>query len=151
MEGLPVGSRAGPRHLMILDMPPVWRSQLITDSSRSGGNARSSSKQVKIRPSGEKISALYPVDMSWKDSKVWSRWRVAESSTSTTDVPFQVIAMNLLHGDHTTDWNQEGRAAAAELGSHDIGAPYTSRMKGWACDSYSFRTIESFGATTSAE
>ena len=39
----------------------------------------------------------------------------------------------------------------AVLGSHNVGTPRTTLVKGWACNSYIFRTIEFFGATTSAE
>ena len=59
--------------------------------------------------------------------------------------------MNLLHGDHTTKLIPAGRVVAAVLVSHDIGTPHTTRMKGRACDLYSFRIIDSWGAITSAE
>ena len=59
--------------------------------------------------------------------------------------------MNLSHGDHTVGRIPEGRAVAAVLASHDIGTPHRILVRGWACASYSFRTIEFLGATTSAE
>jgi len=59
--------------------------------------------------------------------------------------------MNLLHGDHTATSIAEGRVATAVFLSHEIGSPCTAFVKGWMCDSYSFRTIDSWGATKSAE
>jgi len=108
-------------------------------------------EHVKIQLSGEKTSALSFVGMSCGGSKVWSFWRVVESSTSTTLVFQQVIAINLLHGDHVASWIPEERVAAAMFVSHDNGTPHTTLVRGWACDSYSFLTIDSFGATRSAE
>jgi len=59
--------------------------------------------------------------------------------------------MNLLHGDHTASSIAEGRVVAAIFVSHDVGSPCTTLVKGWACDSYSFRTIDFWGANASAE
>ena len=59
--------------------------------------------------------------------------------------------MNLSHGDHTVSVIKKGRAVTAVFASHDIGAPHAILVRGWACASYSFRTIEFLGATTSAE
>ena len=59
--------------------------------------------------------------------------------------------MNLLHGDHTVDAIGEERVVDVVFVSHDIGIPHTTLIKGWAYGSYSFHTIDSFGATTSAE
>ena len=59
--------------------------------------------------------------------------------------------MNSLHGDHTADLIVEVHVAAAAFGSHETGAPCTTLVKGWACDSYSFRTIDFLGVNTSAE
>ena len=64
---------------------------------------------------------------------------------------FQEIAMNLLHGDHTARLISEGRVVAAVVLSHAVGSPRTTLVKGWVCDSYSFRTIEFLGANASAE
>ena len=59
--------------------------------------------------------------------------------------------MNLLHNDHTADRRLEGRAVAEVFAPHDVGSPRTTLAKGWACDSYSLRTIDFSGATASAE
>ena len=149
MESVLTCPRAGPRrHSMTLTMPPVWRSQLTTHNPSYG---TSQLEHVKMRLSGEKTSTLNAMGMPCGDSRVWSRLRVAGSSISTVLAPLQVIAMNLLHGDHATLSTTEGCVVATVLAFHDIGPPPTILTKGWACDSYSFRTIEFFGATTSAE
>ena len=70
---------------------------------------------------------------------------------STVRAPVQAIAMSLLHGDHTADSRSEGRVVTVVLASQDVGTPRKIRMNGWACNSYSFRTVEFFGATASAE
>jgi hypothetical protein len=59
--------------------------------------------------------------------------------------------MNSLHGDHTTNPIVEVHVAAAVFGSHETGAPCTTLVKGWAYDSYSFRTIDFWGVNASAE
>ena len=59
--------------------------------------------------------------------------------------------MNLLHDDHTACGKPRGVVAVASLGSHNAGTPCTTLTKGCACDSYSFRTIDSLGVTTRAE
>ena len=63
----------------------------------------------------------------------------------------EVIAMNLLHGDHTADSILEEHVVAAVFASHETGSSCTTLVKGRACDSYSFRTIDFLGETTSAE
>ena len=63
----------------------------------------------------------------------------------------QVMAMSLLHGDHTASSIAEGRVATAAFLFHDVGSPWTILVKGWVCDSYNFRTIDSWGVTKSAE
>ena len=62
-----------------------------------------------------------------------------------------LIAMNLLHGDHTTAPIEKGNFVAAIFESHDSDIPRTILAKGWECDSYSFRTIEVLGVNTNAE
>ena len=59
--------------------------------------------------------------------------------------------MNLLHGDHTARLISEGRVVDAVFLSHDIGSPWTTLVKGLACDPYSFRTIDFWGVNASAE
>lgn len=59
--------------------------------------------------------------------------------------------MNLLHGDHTAELIGKGNDMAAVFESHDVGTPRTTRAKFWAYDPYSFRTIDVFGDSTSAE
>ena len=76
---------------------------------------------------------------------------MAESRMSTTMELGEPIAMNLLHDDHVATSIVKGRAMAAVHGFHDTGKPCTTRTKGWAYDSYSFRTIDVFGDSTSAE
>ena len=64
----------------------------------------------------------------------------------------EVVAMKLLHGDHAAELIPEERVVAAVFASHDIGSPRTTLVKGWACDStYSFRMIDFWGVSTSAE
>ena len=59
--------------------------------------------------------------------------------------------MNLLHGDHTAAPIVKGNVVAAVFESHDSGTPHTILVKGWEWDSYSFRTIDVFGANANAE
>ena len=59
--------------------------------------------------------------------------------------------MNLLHGDHTAASIVKGNDMAAVLESHNFGAPTLTLAEGRACDWYNFRTIDSLGASTSAE
>ena len=70
---------------------------------------------------------------------------------STTTELNEPIAMNLLHDDHVATLISKGCVMAAVYGSHDSGKPCTTRTKGWVYDSYSFRTIDVFGDSTSAE
>ena len=96
------------------------------------------------------MSTLLSAGEPCGNSKVWSCWKVTESSTFTV-VPPKLIAMNPPHGDHTAEIIGKVYVAAVVFGSHDIGAPCTTLAKEWACDSYSFRMIDFFGANTSAE
>ena len=59
--------------------------------------------------------------------------------------------MNLLHVDHATSSTGEGHVVVAMFEPHDVGSPRTTLTKGWTCDLYSSRTIDFFGANTSAE
>ena len=134
-----------------LATPPVWRSQLTIHSSINELCLGLQPMCVKIRLSGEKMSPPYTVGKPCGNSRICSRWRVAGSSISTVLPLSQVIAMNLSHGDQTTSSSSMGRVVVAVLASHSIGLPRMIRMKGWVCDSNSFRTIEFSGANTSAE
>ena len=57
--------------------------------------------------------------------------------------------MSLLHGDQITSLALDFAVAIFE--SHDDSTPFTTLTKGWACDLYSFCTMDSFGVNTSAE
>ena len=70
---------------------------------------------------------------------------------STTTESSELIAMNLLHADHVAIWILKGCAMVEVYWSHDSGKPCTTRTKGRAYDLYSFRTIDVFGDSTSAE
>ena len=59
--------------------------------------------------------------------------------------------MNLLQGDHVVRWIWKRCVVAAACESHESGSPHTTRAKGRACEPYSFRTIDVFGANGSAE
>ena len=59
--------------------------------------------------------------------------------------------MNLLHGDHMACWISKGNDVVAVVVSHDVGTPHTTRVKGWAYDSYSDRIIDVLGERISAE
>ena len=61
-----------------------------------------SPNQVNILISGEKMRWVGLMCVTLEDSRVWSRWRVAESKISTLVMPRAPIAMNFLHGDHAT-------------------------------------------------
>lgn len=140
----------GPRHLMTLITPPVNRSQLTTKSSRFKNGEEPTLEHVKTRLSGEKMNTLCLVVMSCGGARVRSRRRVRESSISIISTASRAIAMNLSHGDQTASSILEEHVVAAMFVSHDIGAPCTTLTKGWTCDSYSFRTIDFWGASTSA-
>ena len=66
-------------------------------------------------------------------------------------VSHELTAMNLLHGDHAAAPIPKGDVVAVVFESQDSGTPHMILAKGWECDSYSFRTIDVFGANTSAE
>ena len=88
-------------------------------------------KHVTVRLSGEKTSDLGSISPSPDEKlKLWSRWRVAESSTSTVTESPGLTAMNLLHGDHTANPISKGQNAAAVFESHDSGIPWTTLVKG---------------------
>ena len=144
------------RTLMMLTTPPVWRSQLIMNEFEASthpeeGSSSARPNQVNIFISRGKMSRIGVPRIPRGDSRVWSRWRVAESSISTLIMSCAPIAMKLLHGDHTTGPILKGNDVAAMSGSHVIGTPHTTRVKGWAYDSYSFRIVDVFGDSTSAE
>ena len=105
-----------------------------------------------MRPSGEKARAIEGGATPRENPRFWSRWRVAESSISTPPVRPGQVAMKPLHGDHAAWTNPRVDAvAAALLKPHDSGTPRTTLTNGWACDLYSFCTIDSLGVSTSAE
>jgi hypothetical protein len=68
-----------------------------------------------------------------------------------TLVSTDLIAMNLLHGDHMAARIAKEDVATAAFGSHDAGTPCTTLTKGRACDLYSPCTIDSLGVSTRAE
>ena len=107
--------------------------------------------QANILVSGEKMSRIGASLTLHGNGRVRSRWRVAELSISTLAAFQPLIAMSLLHGDHTTDVIPKGNDVAAMFRSHDIDTPRTTRVKGWAYDPYSFRMIDVSGASTIAE
>ena len=74
--------------------------------------------------------------------KMVSGLSVIESRISTTIEPHQATAINLLHGDHTTAEMELLGFLIEILGSHEVDSPCTILMKGWACDSYNFLTID---------
>ena len=106
---------------------------------------------MTIRLSGEKTSESGLAGELGGELKLWNRWRVAESSTSTLMEYSGLTAMNLLQGDHTANLIPKGQTAAAVFESHDSGIPCTTLTKGRACDSWSFRIIDVFGVNASAE
>jgi len=53
--------------------------------------------------------------------------------------------MSLLHGDHVAVQTEEGVFLATMVGSHEIGSPWTTLIKGRACDLCSSRTIDVLG------
>ena len=108
-------------------------------------------KEVNMRLRGEKARASGLGDISRENSRLWSRWRVAESSISTLMASHGLIAMSLLHGDHTADMISKWDVVAAVLGSHNAGTPCTTLTKGCTCDLYSPCTIDCLGVNTSAE
>jgi len=59
--------------------------------------------------------------------------------------------MSLLHGDHAAVQTEEGGFLATMVGSHEIGSPWTTLIKGWAYGLYSSRTIDVFGDRGRAE
>ena len=59
--------------------------------------------------------------------------------------------MNPLQDDQTATPTGNGHGIVAILESHDIGAPCMILTRGFACDSYSARTIDVFGEKASAE
>ena len=128
----------------------AWRFQVTTYLFQlSGLRLPQSPAHVSIRLSGEKTNAWGHI--SREILRPWSLRRVAESRTSTTMESREPIAMNLLHDDHVATSILRGCMMAAVYGSHDTGKPCTTRTKGWAYDPYSFRTIDVFGDSTSAE
>ena len=104
-----------------------------------------------MRLSGEKARDSRHKDIFRENSRVWSRWRVAESSISALIPYLGLVAMNLLHCDHTASSMSKRDIAAAVFESHNDGIPWTTLTKGLACDSYNFCTIDSLGVSTSAE
>ena len=108
-------------------------------------------REVNVRLSGEKARASDLRDVSCENSKHWSRWSVAESRIFNDVACVKLTAMKLLHCDHATRWFPEGIVADAASEFDNTDTPCATLAKGWACDSYSLRTIESLGVRTRAE
>ena len=85
-----------------------------------------------MRPSGEKPRVEEYTGISSGKVRLWSLWRVAESSISTLFSAGEPIAMDLLHGDHEVTIVGERDVAAAVFGSHNAGTPCTTLTKGCA-------------------
>ena len=81
--------------------------------------------------------------------KDFSCLRVDASKIST--FPLDLIAKNLLHGDHTILSIQPEHLVVAIAGSHNIGTPFITLSKGWVYCSYNFRTIDVWGDRGRAE
>ena len=64
---------------------------------------------------------------------------------------YNEIAMNLLHGDHVIHQTKLEHCMVAIAGSHDIGTPCTTLVKGWAYSLYNLCTIDVLGDKGRAE
>jgi hypothetical protein len=129
-------NRVSPSERTVPAGPPVWRSQLMNIPSLN---------IVRVWPSGEKPSN--GVREIGGDSKVLSCLRVTASMISTVA---EMIAMNLLHGDHATSLMIPLRVAVT-TGSHEVCNPCTTLAKGRAYCLYSPRTSDDWGDRGSAE
>ena len=70
-----------------------------------------------------------------ENSRCWSCPRIFEFSMATVTGLYGLIAKYLLHGDHTIRSIRKGHPVAKVAKFHGPGNPYTTLVKGRACDS----------------